>query len=72
MADADISITGMRGCYEIKSLTEEGAAWMWSNIPEAKSVGGGAVVAYIYSAIYAREIFNDAREEGLDVGICLL
>ena len=65
----DISITG-RGPYEAESLTEEGAAWLWSNVAEAESAGNGVVVACIASGDEVLEIAQEAAaEEGLEVEI---
>ena len=65
----DISITG-RGPYEAESQTEEGAAWLWSNVAEAESAGNGVVVACIASGDEVLEIAQEAAaEEGLDVEI---
>ena len=65
---ADISITGY-GSYEIESQTEEGAAWMWSNISEAESVGGGMLVARTDSLKYIEDIADEATDEGLEIEI---
>ena len=65
---ADITITG-HGSYNVESQTEEGAAWLWSNVSEAESLGDGAVGAYIDGTRYAQDIADSAVEEGLAV-IC--
>ena len=65
---ADISISGF-GSYEVESQTEAGAAWMFENISEAESVGGGMLVAYIDGAWYAVNIADDAVGEGLEVRV---
>lgn len=65
---ADISITGY-GSYEIESQTEEGATWMWSNISEAESVGGGMLVARIDNTLDMRDVLDDASEEGLEIEV---
>ena len=69
---ADISIKG-HGSYEVESLTEGGAAWMWSNIRESESAGDGSIVASIEGAWYALSIADGATDGGLEVGInCVL
>lgn len=62
---ADISITG-HGSYQVESLTEAGAAWLWSNIAESEDEEDAVVVRGI-GVFDAQDILFDAPEEGLEV-----